>query len=82
VNVPQGEGEHDQATPEFELSFVTVAAMEAVLLISKADGGAVVIATVIGLLEPPQADKKVATVHASAIRRALRFIAAVLPSEY
>jgi hypothetical protein len=73
VKEPQGEGEHDQDTPEFELSFVTVAAIEAVLLISRLDGGAVVIATVIGLLEL-QADKNVATEHAKAIRRALRFI--------
>jgi hypothetical protein len=50
-----------------------VAAIEALLLISSVAGGAVLIVIAGGVLLL-QADKNAATVHATAINRALRFI--------
>jgi hypothetical protein len=73
VNVPQGDGVQLQLTPELLLSFVTVAPIVALLLISRVLGGAGVIVIAIGLLLL-QAERNVATAHATAIRRALRFI--------
>ena len=70
-----------QSTPALVLSFATVAATGVLPLISSIAAGAVVM-EIVGVAggvvcppPPPHADRNIATVHASAIKRALRFIA-------